>query len=678
MISLKSIAPIATILCLCLNALSSFAQDRGKNSFGKITAADFALPVTPIIDSNAGAVILTDKGEVHYVGSKNGWFSYVYTRQTRIKILNKRAIDLATVKVNLYAHEEVAEKLSNVSAATYNLENGQIAESKMDSKDMFKDKLSRERVQLKFSLPGVKEGSIIEYSYRITSDYWWLLPSWEFQSEKYPCLASEFQVEIPQTLSFVFVRQGVHPFAVDNGSEGHASYDVTQKADQSSALAAPDHNLIVNAVTVKHDWVMKNVPAFGEEGYLTTPGNYIDKIDFQLSGTYNGEEASQHSNTWAKATDELLDNEEFGRPLQEDNQQIDVLADKIATDGGDKLAEAKTIYYYVSHHFTCTENHHYLTGTLQDVIRKSSGTVGDINLLLIALLHRKGYLADPVILSTRDHGFNLATYPVLQKMNYVIVRLNLNGNIYYLDAARPELGFGHLSGACYNGAARIISKRDSGSVYFEADSLKEREVTMVLVSMTDKGVEGTWQSTPGAERSYEVRRSVSEHGQQQYFKDIQTRFGEDMEITNGGIDSLDRLEEPIKLHYDFVLKQAQDASVVYLNPLIGAGWRKNPFGAAERKYPVELPYAMDEVYVFSMEVPQGWVVDELPKSARIVLSGDQGQFEYLVAQQQGQVQMRCRLRLNKAWFPAADYSSLRDFFALVVKKEAETIVLKKK
>jgi len=42
------------------------------------------------------------------------------------------------------------------------------------------------------------------------------------------------------------------------------------------------------------------------------------------------------------------------------------------------------------------------------------------------------------------------------------------------------------------------------------------------------------------------------------------------------------------------------------------------------------------------------------------------------------IQMRCRLRLNKAWFPAEDYASLRDFFTYVVKKENETIVLKKK
>ena len=85
------------------------------------------------------------------------------------------------------------------------------------------------------------------------------------------------------------------------------------------------------------------------------------------------------------------------------------------------------------------------------------------------MLLRKGFDADPVLLSTREHGFNMASYPILDKLNYVIVRLHLGDQIYYLDAARPQLGFGLLAPDCYNGHARIISDKDSGSVYFWAD-----------------------------------------------------------------------------------------------------------------------------------------------------------------------------------------------------------------
>jgi len=57
---------------------------------------------------------------------------------------------------------------------------------------------------------------------------------------------------------------------------------------------------------------------------------------------------------------------------------------------------------------------------------------------------------------------------------------------------------------------------------------------MVLLSGSDKGLEGTLQSTLGPQESYQVRRDVAEHGEQQYFKDIQTSWGEDADISNGG------------------------------------------------------------------------------------------------------------------------------------------------
>ncbi|HEV2482559.1 MAG TPA: DUF3857 domain-containing protein [Puia sp.] len=645
---------------------------------GKLTPADFTLPAATIIDSNTNAVILADLGDVHFVGNKNGWFSYVYIRQTRIKILNKKAFDLATVGVRLYGGiDEDVEKLSNVSAVAYNLENGQLLSTKLDPKDIYSTRTDKKWTEAKFSVPGVKEGSILEYTYTITSPYDFNLPAWEFQSVHYPCLSSEYHVEIPQTLNYVLVRQGVHPYAIDRGSTGNGTYAVTEKADQSSGMGVPDHDLTVSAVTIKHDWVMKDIPAFTVERFLTTPDNYIDKISFQESGIYNGEESIARTNTWAKATEELLTEDAFGGALNADDYYIAGLADKIP-QGSSSLATAKAVYYYISQHFTCTSYGKYVRTNLRDVMRNNSGDVGEINLLLTGLLRKKGFEADPVLLSTRDYGFNLATYPILEKLNYVIVRLHLGDKVYYLDAARPKLGFGTLAPDCYNGHARIISKTDSGSVYFWADSLKESKLTMVLMAGTDKGLAGSWQSTPGKLESYNIRRQVAEKGQGQYFKDIQTSWGDDAEISNGGIDSVDSLEEPVKVHYDFLLKQQQPgASLIYFYPVMGDDWRTNPFTAAERKYPVEMYYTFDRTYIFSLTIPDGYVVDELPQSAKVAFNGDQGYFEYLVANQGGLIQLRCRLRLNKAWFAPEDYSTLRDFFAFIVKKENEQIVLKK-
>jgi hypothetical protein len=682
MTALKPVACFAITLCLCLMRSYSFAQDKTKIQFGKVSPADFVLPNSPVIDSNTNAVILSDIGSVHFIGNKRQWFSFVYQRQTRIKLLNKKAFgDLATVIIPLYQQDDDPEKIDKLSASTYNLENGQVVETKLEKNDLFEEKKDKNHFSKKFTLPAVREGAIIEYTYTITSNYNYDLRSWQFQSANYPCLWSEYQVTIPQTLYYVLVKQGIHAYAVDKGSESTESYMMTRES-QSGSLSGEIQNFNISANTIKHRWVMKDIPAFMGERYLTTPENYLDKIDFQLSKIYNGEDFKNVTDTWKQATEELLGNESFGAPLAQDNDWLAATVDKAATDGSDELGQAKAIYYYVTSHFTCNNHYNYYIKTsLYDVQKKGSGTVGDINLLLIAMLKKRGLQADPVLLSTRDYGFNLASYPVLQKLNYVIVRLKVKDKVFYLDAAHPQLGFGQLAGDCYNGHARIISNKDSGSVYFVADSLKEKRTTVVFINATDKGAEGTWQSTLGPQESYQLRQEVDEEGgkaEKDYFKNIQTSYGDDMEISNGGIDSLMKLEDPVKVHYEFRLHQTEDASPLYINPFIGQGWRANPFKAAERKYPVEMPYAMDQWYIFSMELPEHYVVDELPKSARVALNVDQGMFEYLMGEQGGMIQLRCHLKLNKANFSPDDYATLRDFFGFVVKKESETIVLRKK
>jgi hypothetical protein len=112
--------------------------------------------------------------------------------------------------------------------------------------------------------------------------------------------------------------------------------------------------------------------------------------------------------------------------------------------------------------------------------------------------------------------------------------------------------------------------------------------------------------------------------------------------------------------------------------MLNEGYKENPFKSADRKYPVEMPYAMDETYTLSMDIPEGYVVDELPKSTRVLFNDDEGFFEYLIVKGDGNIQFRSRIKFNKANFKPEDYASLRDFFGFVVKKQSEQIVFKKK
>jgi hypothetical protein len=147
---------------------------------------------------------------------------------------------------------------------------------------------------------------------------------------------------------------------------------------------------------------------------------------------------------------------------------------------------------------------------------------------------------------------------------------------------------------------------------------------------------------------------------------------------NTHIDSLMNLEGDIIIAYDFKMNEAK-ADVIYINPMFGEGYGKNLFKSAERSYPVEMPYASDQTYVFNMAIPDGYTIDELPKSMILKLNeaGD-GRFEYLISESNGTVSMRSRIQLNRAYFAPGEYVLLREFFNTIVKKHNEQIVLKKK
>src|SRR5579872_2968938 len=131
----------------------SAAQGRKAGDLPPVTAADFTVPTSPVIDTGTAAVILADAGEIHFIGNNKGWFSHVYTVHERIKVLNKKAFDAATVRIMLYDPPGDPEKLDKVSASTFNLENGRLTEVKVGKKDFFEDRINKDYKVVKWTLP---------------------------------------------------------------------------------------------------------------------------------------------------------------------------------------------------------------------------------------------------------------------------------------------------------------------------------------------------------------------------------------------------------------------------------------------------------------------------------------------------------------------------------------------
>jgi hypothetical protein len=661
-------------LCMFLVQTSATAQDKTPVKFGKVSPEDFNV-TAPDYDTSAGAVILADVGDSYFEGDPKGGVDLFFTRSCRIKILKRAGFDAATLVIPLYSSGSKSERITGLRAATYNLEDGKVVETKVDDKSIFISKLSNHLEQRKFAFPDLKEGAIVEYKYTLQSPFHFNLQSWWFQSA-YPCLWSEYTVAIPDFFQYVTLAHGFVPFSINTTVSRPVDFHLT---DPGGTGRNEQFSYQTNIVT--HRWVTKNVPAMKEEPFTTSVENYLSRLEFQYARFVHPDGiVDDEMGNWGSISEALLNADNFGADLDKGNGWLDDELKPVLKDANSQLEKAEKIFTFVRDNFSCTSHSRlYMDEPLKTVYKNRHGSEAELNLLLTAMLRHEHITCDPVILSTRDNGFPNELYPLLSRFNYVISMAHIDSIFYFLDGSEPWLGFSRLPLRCYNGTARVLNKEHPSSVALDADGMKESKITMVIINKDEKGgLTGRLTTTPGFNEACDLRAQIKSSGTADLLKHIKAAYSEGISIDSLEIDSLAKPDEPLQVAYDLQIKPDPAMGILYFNPMLGEAYKENPFKSADRKYPVEMPFAMDEIYTLTMDIPEGYVVDELPKSAKVLFNGDQGVFEYLIAKGDDNIQFRSRIRLNQANFKPEDYAALRDFFGFIVKKQSEQIVFKKK
>ncbi len=679
---------LKTIFILLTVVNISIAQDKTPVRFGKIKIEDFDV-TAPAFDSSANAVVVADWGSSEFVANTSDFsISLQFTKKTRIKILNKNGFDAANISIYLFTTGSATERLEGLKAYTYNIEDGEVVETKVENSSVFTEKKDKNWIVKKFTFPALKEGSLIEYSYTIKSDFFSNLQSWSFQGE-YPCLWSEYNANIPEFYKYVTLSQGYQSFFINTISQSQVQFNFIER--QSIANATISEGVVdrgsamqpytLNGLSDNHRWVMKDVPGLKPESFTTTLENHIAKIEFQLAQIhYPNTIPKPYMSDWRKVAESFNVNERFGSLIERSNSWLDDNMKQIIGIAKTQEEKARNIFQFGRDDIAQKSSYGvYATTTLKDVFKNKVGSVADINLLLVAMLRHEKIQANPIILSTRSRGVTNELYPLMDRYNYLIVKALIDGQVVYLDASDSKIGFGKLPLECYNGHAREVTKDLLMPVYLFADSLKESAFTNVYITNDDNTGKpvGAITQNLGYYTSLELRGELANTNELQYEKQFKTSLPENVEMKNFKIDSIKNYDDPISIKYETTYFVFGDNDIVYFNPLQENIIKKNPFVAAQRFYPVEMPFTQNQTYMLTMEIPKGYVVDELPKSTRLSLNGDEGMFEYIIQKDEENIQMKVRLTINKANFSNEDYETLRDFFAFVFKKQSEQIVFKK-
>lgn len=647
-------------------------QTNPYDKFGKITVDELQKKIYSI-DSNANAVVLSDVGEAAIVGNSKNWFSISFKRHRVIHILNRKGYDEATVTIPLYTTYGGEEKLETLKGVTYNLVNGKIVQTKLNKADLFTVKLDKHWINKKFTFPNIQEGCIIEYEYATTSDFIDNLEPWFFQSS-IPEIWSEYKLSLPQFFTYTFLNYGYHPFAISDKKNRTMNFGVM---DSKGTEAVKRLNF--SAGVTDYRWVMKEVPSLQEESFTSSIKNHIARIEFQLSSQSEPLALHDYRNSWSNVVNEFLQASYFGDALDNSNRWLSDELKPVLSGAVSETEKAKRLYQFVRDNFFCTNYSSLgIEQSLKNVMKARVGTVSELNILLTAMLRYAGLKSNPVILSTTDNGYVPEQFPLITSFNYVVSQCVADGQTIYLDASHPHLGFGKLLPACYNGHARAINET-ADSVYFVADSLLEKKISMLFVT-NDK--QGNWvgaiNETPGYFESYDVRNEIAESGEKKFFEEIQKDYGEGVSVKSAHVDSLTNYESPVALKYEVSLKQPTE-NEVYINPMFGHEMKTNPFRSAKRFYPVEMPYKLDQTFILTMQVPEEYEVEALPEQVVARLDENESAFfEYRISQSGSTISLRSRIKIARTFFTNEEYQNLREFFNIIVNKQNERLVLKRK
>ena len=106
---------------------------------------------------------------------------------------------------------------------------------------------------------------------------------------------------------------------------------------------------------------------------------------------------------------------------------------------------------------------------------------------------------------------------------------------------------------------------------------------------------------------------------------------------------------------------------------------ENPFKQETREYPIDFSFPFKDKYMINLTIPDGYQVESFPKPIAIVMDKKYGSFSYNITNiSENQIQLSVVLEVNSSIIPSEDYYTLKEFFKVIIEKENEKIVLKKK
>ena len=624
--------------------------------FGSVSDAEIDMTVySP--DTSAVAVMLYREYTMDLVISEvSGVIVKDITVHERIKVLKeegKRFGDFSFLYLN---SNSTKEAYSGVKVETFNRENGKVVRTKMSKKFDFDEKYAEDVRRRSFSAENVKVGSVIEVAYKFSSPRYYAIDD------------IDIQLTIPVNQTHIEVGYAEY-FGVNRTQRGSVPtrYRKDNRIANLPGATSYEVNLdVFDAV---------DVPALPAESHSFCPDQYRGAITYDLSSVViPGVVFESISMKWPDV-DKAISESDIFQVCKGKFRDANELEAALTGVEGDE-ARIAAVRNYVVGKVKWDEESQLVPDDAREILKRGSGSDADINALTASALNTLGYTAEPVMIRRRTSGMLIDHHISLRSFDTFILRVTAPGGQgpWYLDAARDEGYLNVLNPLFLVEKARVIPFNGSGE-WVDLTNLTRSHVSeLVKMRMEPDGtLTGSAQIVANQEDSYLVKAHYNSFDTEDAFlEDIES--DEHIEITAFEIKK--EYGPTAEISYSFE-KENEAGSLLYIQPVLSSFHSSSDFRKEERKLPVDFPYPESITYSFSLEIPEGYVVEELPEKVGLTFPSLEGRIQFATQQVGNIVSVLYRASLGKMLVLPEEYADLRLFWETAIGVEKSTIVLKK-
>ncbi|WP_298903925.1 DUF3857 domain-containing protein [uncultured Psychroserpens sp.] len=646
-----------TVLLLLLGVTSAHSQSKFNSDSFDVTKEDLELNVFEK-DSTANALVIYEVGE----SDVNSRTLNIETEvKKKVKILNKKGFSYGEVIIPLFEdYSGDKESIKNIKATVYNLVNGSIEKTRLKKAAIFEEDASESLKTIKIVFPKIKEGSVVVYSYTKISPFLYKYKGWSFQSD-IPKLYSEYNASIPSHFEY-------HAKLV-----GNLEFTSKEITEDPYCTRIPGSNAICNV----SKYIMKDIPAFIVEDYITTKDNYLSRIEYELKSIKGYRNTKHITKTWQVVDNQILKDTSLGHELIQTTDYKNLISEDI-TSLSDPLEKAKKIFEYVQSNYKWNGGKRAFDNiSTKYLVEHKTGNVGDINMLLYLLLNEFEIDVQLIVLSTRENGFATVLYPVISDFNYLIIKAVIDGKTYLLDATSNYVAFGEVPFRCLNQYGRVLDFANGSSWYeikIEDTSLMQYSYELSIDKDQNITANVDFESTgyhalPIKERYFE--------DSEKFIHNFKNEF-DFLEFSKFEVITKEKISDSFKSSFEVQNTAEIIGNNIYLNPVLLEFFPKNPFRLQERSYPIDFGYKDTYIYKIKVNVDDSYNILEIPQNLNLSLPGREASVRFSVQQKNNEVLLYFKLSFSQAIYPPNYYEALKEIMTKVIDIQNNSIIVLEK